>query len=103
MIQELTGWLPMWARNGAPTASQHGRMSAKTQEAPLVDLNCPICRLYLDGPDTIVEHLVTEHGISRREAGFFAKKVLEWRLNSDEVAARIAGILAQKDGHQTQQ
>jgi hypothetical protein len=57
--------------------------------------------LYLDGQDTIVEHLVTEHGTKKREASFFAKKVLEWRLRGDELVARIAELVAQKDGHHT--
>jgi len=76
-------------------------MSTKTQGTPAVRLNCPVCRLYLEGQDTIVEHLVTEHGTKRRAARFFAKKVLEWRLMGDELASRIANIVAQKNGHHT--
>ncbi len=76
-------------------------MSTKAQGTPAVRLNCPICRLYLDGQDTIVEHLVTEHGTTKRDARFFAKKVLEWRLRGDELVARIAEMVAQKEGHHT--
>jgi hypothetical protein len=77
-------------------------MKTQTQENLVVDLTCPICRTYLDGQDTIVEHLLKNHEIGRRDARFFAKKVLEWRLNRDEVAARMSEVLAQKNGHQTQ-
>jgi hypothetical protein len=81
------------------TECQEGWMKSQTEGTLVIDLDCPICRLYLDGQETIVEHLVEEHGIGKRDAGLFARKVREWRLNRDEVAARMSEMLARRNGH----
>ncbi|MCJ7522296.1 MAG: hypothetical protein MUP21_08800 [Dehalococcoidia bacterium] len=42
-------------------------------------LTCPICREKMDGFEPMLNHLVTEHEISKRKATFLAKKMVEWK------------------------
>ena len=44
-----------------------------------MQLNCPICQAKIDGFDPMIEHLVTEHGIGKRQAKFLTQKLVEWR------------------------
>ncbi len=42
-------------------------------------LICPVCHAKKRTFDTMLDHLITEHGISKRQAKFLAKKLVEWK------------------------
>ena len=43
-----------------------------------MNLNCPICQVNASGSDPMLEHLITEHNVSKRRARFLTKKLVEW-------------------------
>ncbi len=44
-----------------------------------MQLSCPVCRAKVSSFDPMLEHLVTEHGISKRQAKIVTKKLVELR------------------------
>ena len=44
-----------------------------------MQLRCPVCRAKVSGFDPMLEHLVTEHDIRKRQAKFVTKKLVELR------------------------
>ena len=47
-----------------------------------IQLNCPICKDSIRGRDNIMQHLISQHGIGKRQARFFSQKLVEWRQSS---------------------
>jgi len=43
-----------------------------------MNLNCPICQVKVSGFDPMLEHLIAEHNVSKRQARFLTKKLVEW-------------------------
>jgi len=43
-----------------------------------MSLNCPICQVKISGFDPMLEHLITEHNVSTRQARFLTQKLVEW-------------------------
>ena len=44
-----------------------------------MQLRCPICNAKISGFDHMLEHLVAKHYLSKRQARFLTKKLVEWR------------------------
>jgi hypothetical protein len=87
--------------NGTSSTSNNGRMDAKPRQTLTIDVNCPFCRVYLDGRNTIVEHLIFEHRVDRRMAVCFFKKVLEWRQKNGDLSPRMTQAVEPKGGSPT--
>ena len=42
-------------------------------------LHCPVCHAEIDEVEPMREHLMKEHEISKRQAGFLVQKLQEWK------------------------
>ena len=45
----------------------------------LIKLACPICREVTDGSEPMLGHLMEEHEVSKRQAKFLVKKMIDWK------------------------
>lgn len=57
-------------------------MAEYERRRKVVQLNCPVCQAQIEGSETMREHLITEHEIGKRQAGFLVKKMVEWKQES---------------------
>ena len=57
------------------------KVDIPVEEEP-VQLRCLICRGETRGNDAMRVHLVARHKISKRQAGFLARKIMEWKKES---------------------
>jgi len=49
-----------------------------------MNLNCPICHAKVGSFDPMLEHLITEHNVSKRQAKFLTQKLVEWKQEMRE-------------------
>ncbi len=45
----------------------------------MMQLSCPVCRARTRDSILMLQHLISEHRIGKRRAGFLAAKLVEWR------------------------
>jgi len=50
-----------------------------------VQLCCPLCKASADGSEPMIQHLVAQHEISKRQARFISHKLMEWRQRSSDI------------------
>jgi hypothetical protein len=56
-----------------------GPDSRKPVEEEEVKLHCPVCHAEIDEVELMLEHLMKEHEISKRQARFLVQKLQEWK------------------------
>lgn len=54
-------------------------------EEETVQLCCPICHSGASGSEHMIQHLVAQHEISKRQARFFSHKLVEWRQRGSDI------------------
>lgn len=54
-------------------------MAGSSVEEEELKLHCPVCHAEIDEVELMREHLMKEHEISKRQAGFLVQKLQEWK------------------------
>jgi hypothetical protein len=64
-------------------------MSSGTVEVRMMRLNCPVCRAQTGDSILMLQHLMAEHRIGKRRAGFLAAKLVEWKRDGAVLIPRL--------------
>ena len=59
------------------------RICSPSEEVTM-QLRCPICGAKTRGSECMLQHLVAEHEVGKRQAKFLAHKLVEWRRQGSD-------------------
>ena len=63
----------------------------------MMQLNCPVCRAQARDSALMLQHLIAEHRIGKRRAGFLTAKLVEWKREGAVLIPRLR-MMAGGDG-----
>ena len=55
----------------------------------MMRLSCPVCRAQTRDSILMLQHLIAEHRIGKRRAGFLAAKLVEWKREGAVLIPRL--------------
>ena len=62
----------------------------------MMQLNCPVCRAQTSDSILMLQHLIAEHRMGKRRAGFLTAKLVEWKRDGAALIPRLR-VMAGRD------